>query len=608
MTTCRRIPRFMLAAIVLAVPVRGQEAAPPPLAPQYVDAQAGVTLDTAITRALEREPSLRAVRADIAIAQGMRQQAGLRPNPTLTFERRTEPGGTDSLSSVGIQWPLDLFRRDGRVQTTERELQATQLGVTDRERLLAADVRMQYGVAAAAVREAVIADEVVAAAQRQWDIVRARAETGATPPLDRDLLEVELRRFEAERLLATGRADAAMVQLRQLLGMSPEEPLRLRETLESLVTARTIAAWLESSVSISARPDVREAEARVAVSDARIDQARREGRVDVSLFGTYMRMDAGFPQQGFGPTGALERVRGRFNYVSGGAMVMVPLFNRNQGQIAAAQAERTGAEARPRSGGTGRTRGGRRGAGARCAGAASGHPLLRQGADTRSTKPRRRPADVRSRSRHGLRRSDGTAPVSRYRARVHHRITRGLGGTCRSQARTGRNEMNSESRVSVRWAVLIAAALALMAVGAGATYIGLRSRALSESDEQAPMAATPSPAARPAAEPTSGGVESAALPDVVVTLSKEAVDRAGMTVTAVAAGTMSGGLRAPGVVEPNAYKQVVVTPVVSGRITRVAAELGQHVQRGQTLAQIFSPELADAQTRYISARGGAGGA
>ena len=346
MTTYRRIPSFMLAAFVLAAPVRGQEAAPAPaLAPQYVDEQGGVTLDAAITRALEREPSLRAVRADIEIARGLRQQAGLRPNPTLTFERRGEPTGTDDWSSVGIEWPLDLFRRSGRVQTAERELQATQLGVTDRERLLAADVRMQYGVAAAAVREAVIADEVVAAAQRQWDIVRARAETGATPPLDRDLLEVELRRFEAERLLATGRADAAMVQLKQLLGVSPEEPLLLRESLESLVGASTAAAPA-SPASISARPDVREAEARVAVSDARIDQARREGRVDVSLFVTYMRMDAGFPQQGFGPTGALERVRGRFNYVAGGAMVMVPLLNRNQGQVAAAQAERTGAEAR----------------------------------------------------------------------------------------------------------------------------------------------------------------------------------------------------------------------------------------------------------------------
>jgi RND family efflux transporter MFP subunit len=97
-------------------------------------------------------------------------------------------------------------------------------------------------------------------------------------------------------------------------------------------------------------------------------------------------------------------------------------------------------------------------------------------------------------------------------------------------------------------------------------------------------------------------VASAALPDAVVTLSKEGVERAGITVTTVVAGTLSGSLRAPGVVEPNAYKQVTVTPLISGRVTGVTAELGQHVQRGQTIAQIFSPELAESQTRYISAR------
>jgi len=101
-----------------------------------------------------------------------------------------------------------------------------------------------------------------------------------------------------------------------------------------------------TSGSVAARPDVLEAQARVAVADARIDQARREGRIDVSLFGTYMRMDTGFPQQGFGPTGTRERVRGRFSYIAGGAMVTVPVLNRNQGQIAAAQAERTGEDAR----------------------------------------------------------------------------------------------------------------------------------------------------------------------------------------------------------------------------------------------------------------------
>jgi len=341
-----RIITFMIGAVVLANPARGQGPAPPALASQYVDERAGVGLDTAIARALEREPSLRAVRSDIEAARGLQQQAGLRPNPTLTFERRGEPGGTDNLTSIGIQWPLDLFRRDGRVQTAERGLQATQLAVADRERLLIADVRVQYGVAAAAVRDVFVADELVAAAQQQWDVVRARVEAGGTPPLERDLLEVELRRFEAGRLLTAGRADVALVQLKQLLGMSPDEPLRLRETLETLVAGSTPVAASAAPLSMAVRPDVRGAEVRVTLADARIDQASREGRVDVSLFGTYMRMDAGFPQQGVGATGVLERVRGQFNYVAGGAMIMLPLFNRNQGQVAAAQAERSGAEAR----------------------------------------------------------------------------------------------------------------------------------------------------------------------------------------------------------------------------------------------------------------------
>lgn len=345
MRTPRRIITVMIAAIALAAPARGQGTAPSALASQYVDERSGLGLDAAIARALEREPSLRAVRSDIEAARGLQRQGGLRPNPTLTFERRDEPGGTDNLTSIGIQWPLDLFRRDGRVQTAERGLQATQLAVADRERVLAAEVRMQYGVAAAAVREVVVADELVTAAERQWEMVRARVDAGGTPPLDRDLLEVELRRFEAGRLLAAGRADVAVVQLKQLLGMSPDEPLLLRETLEMLLSASPGAASV-APVAIATRPDVREAEARVALADARVDQAQREGRPDVSLFGTYMRMDTGFPQRGVGSTGALERVRGQFNYVAVGAMVTLPLFNRAQGQVAAAQADRFGAEAR----------------------------------------------------------------------------------------------------------------------------------------------------------------------------------------------------------------------------------------------------------------------
>jgi outer membrane protein TolC len=82
------------------------------------------------------------------------------------------------------------------------------------------------------------------------------------------------------------------------------------------------------------------------MADAQIDRARRDGRFDLSLFGSYMRTDAGFPQLGLNDQGEFTRVRGLFHYFSAGAALTLPLRNRNQGEIASAQAERAGAAAR----------------------------------------------------------------------------------------------------------------------------------------------------------------------------------------------------------------------------------------------------------------------
>jgi RND family efflux transporter MFP subunit len=121
-----------------------------------------------------------------------------------------------------------------------------------------------------------------------------------------------------------------------------------------------------------------------------------------------------------------------------------------------------------------------------------------------------------------------------------------------------------------------------------------------------PGTATPGAPQSTSPETQSGAAPAIAtdapLPDVVITLTKEAVERAGITVSPVGAGAVSSGVRVPGVIEPNAYRQVVVTPLVAGRVTRVQVVLGEQVRRGQTMAQVFSPELAEAQTRYISAR------
>lgn len=346
MTTFRRLTSAILVATLLSVSLRGQELRQSAGGEPYLDERAGLSLDQAIARALEQEPGLRAARREVDVAGGQRQQADLRRNPTLTFERRVEPGGTDRLTAVGVEWPLDLYRREGRVETAEQELVATRFEVADRERMLAGDVRRQYGAAAAAARDVSVTDELVTAVERQLDLARARASEGAIPPLERDVLEVDVRRLQAERARAAGRADVAMLQLKQLLGMSPDESLTLGESLETLVRRTGPAGPDSSPASGQARADVRQAEARVTLANARVEQAEREGRLDISLVGTYMRMDAGFPQSGLGPSGVPERVRGQFNYVSAGAMIGLPLFNRNQGDVARRQAERLGAEDR----------------------------------------------------------------------------------------------------------------------------------------------------------------------------------------------------------------------------------------------------------------------
>jgi membrane fusion protein, heavy metal efflux system len=164
--------------------------------------------------------------------------------------------------------------------------------------------------------------------------------------------------------------------------------------------------------------------------------------------------------------------------------------------------------------------------------------------------------------------------------------------------------MSNDSRLTLRWAAAAIVAVLLVAVGAAASYLLTRSSQRRAETSDAPVmpssrGTSTDPAPNASTTPAAPG---ATLPDVTITLTKEAVERAGITATPVSTGTSTTAMRLPGVVEPNAYKQVVVTPLVAGRITRVLAELGQQVKQGQTLAQVFSPELANAHMKFVSAR------
>src|SRR5574341_695935 len=157
--------------------------------------------------------------------------------------------------------------------------------------------------------------------------------------------------------------------------------------------------------------------------------------------------------------------------------------------------------------------------------------------------------------------------------------------------------MTPTSRLTMRWPVALVIGALLVATGVGAAYFGLRAedRAKATTDPLANARLSPD-AARGVSTAADQATGNAPLPDVAITLSAETLERAGVVVATVESQAGVAMTRLPAVIEPNAYRQVAVTPLAAGRITRVAAELGAPVKPGQVLAEIFSPELADAQS------------
>ena len=159
--------------------------------------------------------------------------------------------------------------------------------------------------------------------------------------------------------------------------------------------------------------------------------------------------------------------------------------------------------------------------------------------------------------------------------------------------------MTEEHRLQISPVVATIAVLSMLLVGAGGMYFLMR-------DGRIPVAANvDTPSATTVSQPSAApAVErgSEMLPDVVVPLSREAAERAGIVLSQVMTQAVTDSHRVPGVVEPNAYRQVSVTPLVAGRVVSVSAQLGDRVRKGQSIAQVYSPEVAEARTKYVGAK------
>jgi membrane fusion protein, heavy metal efflux system len=142
------------------------------------------------------------------------------------------------------------------------------------------------------------------------------------------------------------------------------------------------------------------------------------------------------------------------------------------------------------------------------------------------------------------------------------------------------------------WHVVALVALVGLAVAGGFVWgerwAGRRSAENSRPPQVAPAAMPASP--RDSEEP------------VEVSLTPDAMGRAGIKTAVVQRRAMAASITVPGTVAPNAYRETKATALVGGIVRNVDVELGTHISRGQPLAILVSTDLADAQMKYLSAR------
>lgn len=89
-----------------------------------------------------------------------------------------------------------------------------------------------------------------------------------------------------------------------------------------------------------------------------------------------------------------------------------------------------------------------------------------------------------------------------------------------------------------------------------------------------------------------------------ITISPEQLKAANLKIVTVGEelSVESSATSATGVVQPNDYKETPVMSLVGGVVRRINAELGQFVRAGQTIAVIYSDELASVEANYLSKR------
>ena len=285
-----------------------------------------IGLDQAIDLALVHNHAIKAARTLILQNQAQEITANLRPNPTLGADTQFVPFFSpqdfsgDNLNNVqqfdiGISYLFERgHKRQRRLQAARDQTAVTRAQVTDAERTLAFNVGQQFVNVLLAESTLQFATEDLKDFQQTVDIGEAQLKAGYIGEGDYLKIKLQLLQFQTDVSSARLAKVQALVNLRESLGYNavPADYDVIGDLAYQPLQAKLEDLQMKA---LRERPDFRAAELGITAAQSQISLAKANAKVDVN--GTY----------------DFTHVSGE-NTASIFANFELPIFNRNQGEIA----------------------------------------------------------------------------------------------------------------------------------------------------------------------------------------------------------------------------------------------------------------------------------
>ncbi len=309
--TIEMIRKLSILVLILAIPAV---------------AQTPLTLDEAVRIALERRPELKAAEARVSAAQGLKSQAGLLPNPRFIFQAENLRAsnfdyGNDADSFAYFSQVIETSgRRGNRIAVGEANIGRSRLEEEQVRREIGFRVREAYWLALGVQFARELYEQNDRYFKQVVEYHEARLKEGKIAEVD--VLRVRLQAEQIRAALENARLDVdkAQLLLAREMGVITAGPWQLTEHFDQLEELRTTKGSVPSTL-VEARLAAQE----LAAARANLGLERAAGRPDLDAIFGYKR------------TAGL-------NTAVAGLQLNLPIFNRNQGASAAAQAETLAAQ------------------------------------------------------------------------------------------------------------------------------------------------------------------------------------------------------------------------------------------------------------------------